>query len=185
MRTGDKPQRKAKVIRSFSINEEALERLHVAANRRKISVNALLMEIIDYYLIMGIRSEDIGLIHLTIPTFKRFLKNFNMNDEFYEEVERSTPSAWEEWVEVRGLKRDLPSFIKMVRYYEPIGYAKVSVSESPVGGYRVVLMHELGPSWSKYLAIRLRGGYEYMTGKTLPDDAITLLSNGLSMRIKP
>ncbi len=179
---GNKVNRRKKIIRSLAFDESVLQQLHEAANRKRVSVNALVMEIIEYYLIMGIRAEDVGLIHFALPTFKRFLKHFEFDKVFYEEAMKSNASAWEEWVILMGTERDLPSFLRMVKFYESIGYAKVSITESPTDN-KIILIHDLGPSWSKYLEIRLRGGYRYMTGKTLPDDAVTLLSNGLSVKL--
>ncbi len=66
-------EKSRKVIRSLAIDERKLEQLHNAANRRKISLNALIIELRDYYLSMGVRAEDVGLVHLTAPNVRKIL----------------------------------------------------------------------------------------------------------------
>ncbi len=107
-----------------------------------------------------------------------------MNDQFFEAILKEAPSEWEEQTIMGDMRRDLSSFLKMVKFYEPVGYAKVNMNESPTGGLRILLMHDYGPYWSKFLEAKIRGGYRYMTGKMLPEDATTFLNNGLSVNIE-
>lgn len=181
MRADDPPKRR-KVIRSLSLEEETLRRLHAVANQRKISVNALLQEVIDFYLEIGVHSGDIGLVQIAVPYFRLILDNCDCK-HLVEKASRMSAAAWQEWAELRGLKRDLPSFLNMVKYHEPSGWAKIAISKELSGSTKIIFTHNVGENWSRFMAAWFKGGYEYMVGKTLPDSAIKFLSSGFSMTI--
>ena len=175
------PSKSKKVIRSFSIDEATLNRLHAVANERKISVNALLMEVIDYYLEIGVHSGDIGLLQIAIPYFRIILETCNP-EELYSKASIHSRKAFEEWAELRNLKRDLPSFLNMVRYHEPSGWAKIKIVEAPRGA-KILFIHNLGETWSRFIEAWFSGGYEFMVGKKLPEGAFERVDNGIVLTL--
>ena len=171
-----------KVIRSFSIDERTMERLNSVAKNRKISVNALLQDIIDYYIEIGAHSGDIGLIQIASPYFHFILETCDVK-RLIEMATRVSPGAWQEWVELRGLQSNIPSFLNMVKYHEGAGWANITIAEEVSGGKKIIFTHSLGENWSKFLEAWFKGGYLQVTGKALPEDAFKIISTGLSMTL--
>ncbi len=162
-----------------------LKHLQFAANQRNKSVNTLLQDIIDYYLEIKKHESDIGLILLSTSLFKLIINS--PPEELYERVRRDSHGIAESWFEVRSLKRDLPTLVdKIIKgYFETSGWCRARITNEPSGGYKILLMHELGKNWSLCMKAWLEGAYEYATGKVLPEGSFIFLENGLSVKFPP
>jgi hypothetical protein len=173
--------KKKRVIRSFSIDQDTLNRLHASANQRKISVNALITEILDYYLEIGIHGSTIGLIHIAHPTFRVFLDSCN-KDLLITNASLLGGKACETWIELRDLNRDLPSFLNHIMYHQPKGWAKISINEY-TQNVKITFIHDFGDLWSKFLEAWFSAAYETMMGKRLPQGSFKTIDKGLIMTI--
>lgn len=174
--------KKRKMIRSFSIDEDTLNRLHEAANRRKISVNFLLTEIIEYYLEIGIHSRDIGLVHIASPYFKLFIDNAK-KEELIEATRAMGTKSAETWIELRNLKKNLQGFYDHLLYHDATGWAKIRRSNEP-GVTKFIFMHDFGETWSEFLEAWFTAAYETMVGKKIPVGAFTKVSTGMVLTLK-
>jgi len=172
------------VIRSIAIEEETLKKIHEVANERKTSVNALLQEQIEYFVNVASFSKNVGLIHISYPNFLLILNSINTGA-----LDVSTGEGCHEtfkiWAELRGLKRDLPSLLHMLKLHESMGWGTIQITQLYDGGYRVIFTHILGPVWTTFLKNWFDCGYQYMVGKTLTPDCFKIMTNGLSVTMPP
>jgi hypothetical protein len=176
--------KRQKVIRSIAIDEETLGKIHKEANERKASVNALLQEIIDYYINIGSFSRNIGLIHIGHPVFKMLVRAIDA-----QALSATTPEelrdSFETWVELRGMKRDLPTFMKVLEYHESMGWGIIEVHKQPNHCQKIVFTHSLGQVWTDFLIKWFEVGYEYMAGGKLAPESFKRIANGFSATIPP
>jgi hypothetical protein len=170
------------MIRSLSIDEETLNRLHEVANRRRLSVNSLLTEIIDYYLEIGMHASDIGLVHMASPYFKLFIDNVN-KEELIKAAREIGKKSVETWIQLRNLKKDLNGFYEHVLYHDRTGWAKIRLSVDSKET-KIIFMHDFGETWSEFLEAWFTAAYETMVGKTLPNGAFTKVSTGVVLILK-
>lgn len=176
--------RRQKVIRSIAIDEETLARIHHEANERKVSVNALLQEIIEYYINIGSFSRNIGLLHMGYPTLRTVLKVLDV-DRLGAEASAELRDSFEIWVELRGMKRDIPSFMKVLEYYESMGWGVIEVHKQSNHGQKIVFTHALDQVWTRFLIKWFEAGYECMVGGKLPPESFRTIANGFSVTIPP
>ena len=170
------------MIRSIAIDEETLGKIHHEANERKISVNALLQEIIEYYIDIGSFSRNIGLLHIGYPNLKIILGTLNL-EKIGTGDSAELRDSFEIWVELRGMKRDLPSFMKVLECHERMGWAIIEVHKQSGYGQKVVFTHTLGQVWTRFLVKWFEAGYEYMMGDKLPAESFKAIANGFSVTI--
>src|SRR5512137_943781 len=119
--------KKPKTVRSIAIDKDTLAKILELAEEQKISFNALLESMITYYADIACYGGSIGLTHIEHPNLKLILGCRDAN------CLNNTPAAgsrdsWEIWAELKGMKRDLPSFFKVLQYHERMGWGVIKVT---------------------------------------------------------
>lgn len=174
--------RKQKVIRSIAIDEETLGKIHHEANERRVSVNALMQEIIEYYINVGSFSRNIGLLHIGYPNLRLMLGAIDAG-KIDAKACAELRDSFEIWVELRGMKRDLPSFMKVLEYHESMGWYAMEVHRQANHVQKIVFTHALGQVWTQILLKWFEAGYEYIVGGKLPSENYRSIANGFSVVI--
>jgi hypothetical protein len=139
------------VVKSFRVNEEALGALQDEADRKSVSINTLVNQLLLDYSEFGRFSQGINALRLSKQTFAEILNS--VSDEDLVRAGRtageSAPvaviaSKWGK-ISVRTVIEfihDLSAYAKLFEYYEKYENEH----------WIITLMHELGPKWSTFLS---------------------------------
>ncbi len=150
MQLAEEPPKKT-TSATFRIREEIYEALQEEARMKNTSVNTLINQLLDYWADSDRFLEEVGLVRITRPNFKKFLqalpegKLADMGKVAGKNLARSYMMAKDGKISLPGLLRYLRGF---ARYG---GYAKYNETETN-GKRVVVLMHEPGTAGSAYIS---------------------------------
>jgi hypothetical protein len=170
------PPRKRKTEnRSFRINSDVLKGLEDEAERKKVSVNTLVGQLLADYINVGRHRIRLGTLSMSTSAFKLIIAATSDQDivEAGAVAGRSVPRAYVSTKWGEETTKNLMSFIRENASVTGL----YDYSESPSTPGAITLTHPYGRKWSLYLSSFCEAAFDDAGGKVLSeisDQAVVL-----------
>jgi hypothetical protein len=161
---------------TFRIDEQAYGIMQEDARMRKVSVNTLVNQLLDYYVTSDRFLDEIGLVRITRPNFKRFLQ-ITPEEKLALLGEASSKDLGRSYMMSKHGEVTLAAVLDYLQGFAHYGgYAKYNETET--NGKRViVLVHDLERAGSVYIGAYIKPLFEsagYRPKITLTEDSVVI-----------